>query len=135
MRLQRIAGRLQQALNDHLKPLKGSRVIVLGLAYKKNIGDSRESPAFALIEQLLEREAVVSYHDPYVPRIPRLRSWPDLPPLESIPLTGETLAASDVVLLVTDHSCVDDELVLHHAQLIVDTRGVYRGESRKVIKA
>jgi UDP-N-acetyl-D-glucosamine dehydrogenase len=130
-----VIGRLQQALNDRRKPLKGSQVIVLGLAYKKDIGDSRESPAFELIEQLLEREAVVSYHDPYVPRMPRLRSWPDLPPLESIPLTAETLAASDVVLLVTDHSCVDYELVLRHAPLVVDTRGVYRGESSKVVKA
>lgn len=130
-----VLGRLQQALNDHRKPVKGSRVIILGLAYKKDVGDSRESPAFELIDQLLHQEALVSYHDPHVPRMPRLRSWPDLPPLESILLTAENVAASDVVLLVTDHSCVDYELVLLHAPLIVDTRGVYRSENSKVIKA
>ncbi|MFL6261003.1 MAG: nucleotide sugar dehydrogenase [Thermoanaerobaculia bacterium] len=127
--------RLQQALNGRGKPVKESRILILGIAYKKDITDSRESPAFELIDQLLRQEALVSYHDPHIARVPRLRSWPGLEGMESIPLTADNLMASDVVLLVTDHSCVDYEQVLHHAPLIVDTRGIYRAGNPKVVKA
>ncbi len=130
-----VLGRLQQGLNERGKPVKGSRVLVLGLAYKKDIDDCRESPAFELISLLLQQEAVVAYHDPYIPRAPSQRSWRGRPALESVPLTAETLEASDAVLLVTDHSAVDYELVLRHAPLVVDTRGVYRGRHEKVVKA
>jgi UDP-N-acetyl-D-glucosamine dehydrogenase len=130
-----VIGRLQQALNRCGKALQGSRVLVLGLAYKKDIADCRESPAFALIQPLLEQRAVVCYHDPHVPLAPRPHGWHGLPTVEPVPLTAEVLAASDVVLLVTDHSAVDYDLVLRHAPLIVDTRGVYRGHHEKVVRA
>ncbi len=130
-----VVGRLQLALNDRGKAVKGSKVLVLGLAYKKDIDDPRESPSFELIERLLELGAEVGYHDPHIPKAPSMRSWPDLPPMESVPLTPETLAAQDAVVIATDHSAVDYGLVAAHAPLIVDTRGVYRDPRPKVIKA
>jgi UDP-N-acetyl-D-glucosamine dehydrogenase len=130
-----VIGRLQLALNQRGKPVRGSRVLVLGLAYKKDVADPRESPAFELIDQLLGLDAVVSYHDPHIPKAPGMRSWRHLPPLESVPLSAETLEASDAVLLVTDHTGVDYDLVLRHAPLVVDTRGVYRQGHEKVVRA
>lgn len=130
-----VIAKLQLALNDRRKAVKESRVLVLGLAYKKNIDDPRESPAFEIIESLLELGAVVSYHDPYVPKAPMMRSWPDLPAMSSVDLTAETLQSVDAVVLVTDHSQVDYEFVARHAALIVDTRGVYRAPMPNVVKA
>jgi UDP-N-acetyl-D-glucosamine dehydrogenase len=130
-----VVEKIQYALNARLKPVKGSRVLVLGLAYKKDIDDPRESPAFEVIEHLLKSEAIVSYHDPYIPQAPRMRSWPDLPPMTSIPLTPELLASSDAVVIVTDHSSVDYEMVVRYAPVVVDTRGVYRSPRANVVKA
>jgi UDP-N-acetyl-D-glucosamine dehydrogenase len=130
-----VVSKLQLALNDRGKPLKGTRVLVLGIAYKKDIDDPRESPAFEVIDLLRKLGAALSYHDPHVPRMPRMRSWPDLPAMESLPLTAETLAAHDAVVIVTDHAAVDYGAVLEHAPLIVDTRGIYRAAHPKVIKA
>jgi UDP-N-acetyl-D-glucosamine dehydrogenase len=130
-----VVDKIQMALNDRGKPFKGSRVLVLGLAYKKDIDDPRESPAFEIIEHLLKFQAVVSYHDPYIPRAPRMRSWPDLPPLASVPLTAEALEGADVVVVVTDHSSIDYEFVARHAPVVVDTRGVYRRPRANVVKA
>ncbi|MCC6554918.1 MAG: nucleotide sugar dehydrogenase [Polyangiaceae bacterium] len=130
-----VVSKLQLALNDRCKPMKGTRVLMLGIAYKKDIDDPRESPAFEVLDHLLKLGAVVSYHDPHVPRMPRMRSWPNLPALTSVPLTAETLAGHDAVLIVTDHSAVDYALVLEHGALIVDTRGIYREAHPKVIKA
>ncbi|RPH53108.1 nucleotide sugar dehydrogenase, partial [bacterium] len=127
--------KLMLALNERGKAVKGSDILVLGLAYKKDVADPRESPAFEIIDSLLRLGANVSYHDPHIPRAPRMRTWPDLPPLESVPLNAETLAAADAVVLVTDHSCFDYGLILERAPLIVDTRGVYRGINGKVVKA
>jgi UDP-N-acetyl-D-glucosamine dehydrogenase len=130
-----VVEKLALALNDRGKPVKGSRVLVLGLAYKKDVDDTRESPAFILIDHLLRLGAEVEYHDPHVPVAPRVRSRPDLPPMECRPLTAEVLAAVDAVLLVTDHSAVDYGQVLRHAPLIVDTRGVFREPNPRVVKA
>ena len=130
-----VVGKVQAALNERGKPVKGSRVLVLGLAYKKDIDDPRESPAFEVIERLLHLDADVSYHDPYVPRAPRMRTWPDLPPMVSVPLTPDVLSKTDAVVLVTDHSAVDYELVARAADLIVDTRGVYREARSNVVRA
>ena len=121
-----VVEKLQYALNERGKAVKGSRILVLGLAYKKDVDDARESPAFEIIDALLRRGAVVSYHDPHVPRAPRTRAWPELASLSSETLTPELLAAQDAVVIVTDHSAVDYDLVLRHAPLIVDSRGVYR---------
>ena len=102
---------------------------------KKDIDDPRESPAFEVLEELLHLGAEVSYHDPHIPRAPRMRSWPELPPMESQPLTPETLAALDAVVLITDHTSVDYVLVGEHADLVVDTRGVFREPSSNIVKA
>jgi UDP-N-acetyl-D-glucosamine dehydrogenase len=130
-----VVARLQAALNEQGKAVKGSRVLVLGLAYKKDIGDPRESPAFEIIDVLFRLGALIGYHDPHIPQAPKMRSWPDLPPMASCRLTSELLADQDAVVIVTDHSAVDYELVLRSAPLIVDTRGVYRAPRPNVIKA
>jgi UDP-N-acetyl-D-glucosamine dehydrogenase len=130
-----VVGKLQEALNGGGRAVKGAKVLVLGLAYKKDIDDPRESPAFEVIHELLKLGADVSYHDPYVPVAPRMRSWPTLPAMTSRPLTPEVLKSVDVALLITDHSVVDYDLVLKHAPLIVDTRGIYRVPVPHVVKA
>lgn len=121
-----VVRRIQDALNDSGKPVRGSRVLVLGIAYKRNVADPRESPAFEILEGLLHLGANVTYHDPHIPVAPPMRSWPDLPALQSTELTTEDLAASDVVVVVTDHQAIDWQLVATHAPLVVDTRGVFR---------
>ena len=127
--------KLTAALNARGKPLKGSRVLLLGLAYKRNVDDTRESPAFVLLDRLLAAGAEVGYHDPHLPRAPQVRAWPDLPPLESAPLTRELLRSRDAVVVVTDHAAVDYAAVARWAPLIVDTRGVFRGDLPNVVKA
>ena len=130
-----VVEKLMLGLNDRGRAMKGSRVLVLGLAYKKDIDDPRESPAFEVIDKILRLGAAVSYHDPHVPRAPRMRSWPHLPPMASEPLTADLLQAVDAVVVVTDHSAVDYDLVAEHARLVVDTRGVYRAPRANVVKA
>jgi UDP-N-acetyl-D-glucosamine dehydrogenase len=130
-----VVEKLQTGLNDARKSLKGSKVLVLGLAYKKDIDDPRESPSFELIHLLLERGAIVQYHDPHIPVAPSMRSWPDLPALESQPLTKALLNAQDAVLIATDHSSVDYALVLGESRLLIDTRGVYQDPQPNVVKA
>ncbi len=130
-----VVDKLQAALNDRGRAVKGAKVLVLGLAYKRDIDDPRESPAFEILDLLLRRGAEVAYHDPHIPAAPRMRTWPNLPPLRSLPLTAATLAAHDAVLIVTDHRVVDYELVAAHAPLIVDTRGIYRQPLPNVVKA
>jgi UDP-N-acetyl-D-glucosamine dehydrogenase len=130
-----VVAKLQDALNERGKAVKGSRILILGLAYKKDIDDPRESPAFEIIQKLLHLKADVSYHDPHVPKAPQMRSWPDLPQMTSVPLTAETLSRADAVVLVTDHAAVDYDLVARVSPLIVDTRGVYRQPRPNVVKA
>jgi UDP-N-acetyl-D-glucosamine dehydrogenase len=130
-----VVEKLQAALNDRGKAMKGSKIMVFGLAYKKNIDDARESPAFVIIDELLRKGAVVSYHDPHIPTAPSVRNWPDLPAMTSTRLSPETLGACDAALIVTDHSAVDYALVARHAPLVVDTRGVYRQALANVVKS
>ena len=110
-----------ERLNDRSKAVRGSRVLVLGVAYKKDIDDIRESPAIDIIRLLEQRGASVSYHDPHVPRLRE-----DGMEFTSVPLTPEALAGADCVVVVTDHSAVDYDLVARHAPLVVDTRHVLR---------
>jgi UDP-N-acetyl-D-glucosamine dehydrogenase len=112
-------GKAIDRLNDQSKALRGSRVLVLGVAYKKDIADVRESPALDIIRLLTQRGAVVAYHDPHVPRVEE-----DGAHLSSVPLTAETVAAADCVVVVTDHSGVDYALVSRHARTVVDTRHI-----------
>jgi UDP-N-acetyl-D-glucosamine dehydrogenase len=130
-----VVDKLQMALNDREKALRGANVLLLGLAYKKDVDDPRESPAFELMDLLRERGAYVDYHDPHIPSMPRMRSWPHLGPKSSVPLSPERIAGYDVVLIATDHSAVDYEAVLENAKLVVDTRGVYRAPRANVVKA
>jgi UDP-N-acetyl-D-glucosamine dehydrogenase len=122
-----VVGKLQGALNDRGKAVKGARVLLLGLSYKRDVADPRESPAFEILDQLLHLGAEVTYHDPHVPEAPPMRTWPDLPPMRSVELTARTIAAQDAVVVVTDHRAVDYAMVAEHAALVVDTRGVLRG--------
>jgi len=132
---QYVVEKLQGALNEQGKSVKGAKILILGLAYKKDIDDPRESPAFEIINRLIALGAQVSYHDPHIPEAPKMRSWPQLPALVSTPLDVAQLENVDAVVLVTDHSAVDYDLVAAHAPLVIDTRGVFRGDSPAVVRA
>ena len=131
-----VVGKVAEALNARGKALRGSRVLVLGLAYKKDVDDVRESPAVTLIELLRERGAKVSYHDPYIPTAKPMREH-DITDLRSVPLTPGTLRKVDCVLIATDHSNVDYDMVCKYAPLVVDTRNATGNKKRpkKVVKA
>jgi UDP-N-acetyl-D-glucosamine dehydrogenase len=134
---QYVVNRLMQALNDRSKPLRGSKVLMLGVAYKKDVDDARESPSFTLLELLKKGGAVVSYNDPHIPVLPVTREHGDLK-MSSCPLTPELLAAQDCVLVATDHSAYDHDFIVRHAQLVVDTRNATKNvrEGReKIVKA
>lgn len=130
-----VVGKVQDALNDQGRALKGSKMLLIGLSYKKDIDDPRESPSFELLHLLNERGADVDYHDPHIPEMPSMRSWPALEPRKSVALDAETIGAYDLVLIATDHSSVDYESLADHAKIIVDTRGVYRSSRNNVVKA
>jgi UDP-N-acetyl-D-glucosamine dehydrogenase len=119
-----VVDRVMAALNERGRALRGSQILVLGAAYKPNVDDCRESPAFELMELLQERGAEVAYNDPHVPVLPPLRGH--VIRLESIPLSAQTLAAQDCVLIATDHAVYDWEMIARHARLLVDTRGATR---------
>jgi len=134
---QYVLKRISDALNDAGKPVRGSKIAVLGVAYKPNVDDPRESPSFILIEQLIAQGAVVTYNDPYVPQLPAMRAH-DLPDMSSCELTPEYLAQQDCVLIATNHSDYDYQFVVEHAQLVVDTRNATREVSsgrEKIVKA
>ncbi|HEY0061367.1 MAG TPA: nucleotide sugar dehydrogenase [Telluria sp.] len=128
-----VIGKLADALNERGRSVKGARVLVLGLAYKKDIEDMRESPSVELMEILRAKGAVVSYSDPHVPAFPAMRAHSF--DLESVTLTPAAVAAADVVLIATSHSAFDYALIQQHAQLIIDTRGVYLDALSNVVKA
>ena len=115
-----VVDRTQGALNDDRKSMKGAKILVMGVAYKKNIDDSRESPSAEIIELLRDRGAEVSYHDPFIPTYPSMRKFRI--DLRSVPLTPDTLRAMACVLILTDHDSVDYGMLSEHATLVVDTR-------------
>jgi len=117
--------RTSEALNDDGKALRGSKICILGVAYKKNVDDPRESPAFVIMEKLQALGATVNYHDPYVPTLPHMRHHTIH--LDSSALTPEFMAGQDCFLIVTDHSSVDYRGLARHARLVVDTRNVMAG--------
>jgi UDP-N-acetyl-D-glucosamine dehydrogenase len=127
--------KLEEALASRGKSLRGARVLLLGLAYKPNVDDPRESPAFEILEELLEAGAVPSYHDPHVPVAPAMRSWPDLPALRSVALEEAELRRHDAAIVVTAHDAIDWDLVAKASPLVVDTRGIYREPRGNVIRA
>jgi UDP-N-acetyl-D-glucosamine dehydrogenase len=122
---QYVVERVIDALREAGRPLATSRIAILGVAYKKDIDDPRESPAFRLIELLQDAGAVLSYNDPHIPILPAMRSY-DVPPLASTPLTAEYLAAQDCVLIVTDHTAFDFEFIVRHSRMVIDTRNATR---------
>ncbi len=128
--------RVMEALNSRRKPINGSKVLLLGLAYKKDVDDPRESPSFKLIELLQGKGAEVIYNDPHIPTIPPVRKYSFS--MDSTELTPETLAAVDCVLLATDHSAYDYQFIMEHADLIIDTRNAFtglKGAAEKVVQA
>ncbi|HEU4826878.1 MAG TPA: nucleotide sugar dehydrogenase [Dongiaceae bacterium] len=102
--------------------LKGARILMLGLAYKKNVDDMRESPALTLIELLEKADAKVAYHDPFIPAVKPSREHGSLTGRKSVPLTAKSLSGSDAVLIVTDHDSIDYAMVAKHGRLVLDTR-------------
>jgi len=117
------------ALNDRQKSIKGSRIMVLGLAYKKDVDDLRESPSLKIIEQLTLRGAKVEYNDPYFPQIPKLRHY-NFEGIKSVPIDNKSLAAYDCVLIATDHTTYDYPMIVESSQLVVDTRNATRRIAR-----
>ena len=124
-----VAQRVSQALNDQGKPLRGSKVLGIGVTYKQDVNDVRESPALIVLERLRADGAKVEYHDPFVPSLELAGRR-----LGSKALTPERLAAQDVVVVLTAHSSVDFAEVVRHAPLVVDTRGVTRGRHPNVVR-
>jgi UDP-N-acetyl-D-glucosamine dehydrogenase len=116
-----VVSRVAEALNDYGKPLRGSKIALLGVAYKKDVDDPRESPAFELMDLLHSRGAVLTYNDPHIPRLPAMRHHIVLA-LDSQELTAEFLSSQDCVLIATDHSAYDFDFIVQHAPLVVDTR-------------
>ena len=113
--------------------LKGSKVLVLGIAYKKNVDDMRESPSVLLMEKLQVLGGEIAYSDPYIPTFPEMREHHF--DLDSVSITAENIAAFDVVILATDHDSFDYDLIRDYAKLLVDTRGRYEGVNANVFKA
>ncbi|APC19674.1 UDP-N-acetyl-D-glucosamine dehydrogenase (plasmid) [Pseudomonas frederiksbergensis] len=128
-----VVGKLMDGLNNHGKALKGSRVLVLGIAYKKNVDDMRESPSVEIMEMIEAKGGIVAYSDPHVLVFPKMREHHF--ELSSEPLTAENLVSFDAVVLATDHDRFDYELIRSKARLIVDSRGKYRAPSEHIIKA
>ena len=128
-----VVGKLVEGLNRLGKSLKGSTVLVLGLAYKKNVGDPRESPAAEIMDIVVERGAAVEYSDPHIPAFPAMRNYQF--DLVSQALNAESLQSFDAVVLVTDHDDFDYALIKEHAPLIIDSRGRYREPAEHIVKA
>jgi UDP-N-acetyl-D-glucosamine dehydrogenase len=133
-----VIGRVAEALNASRKPVNGSRVLVLGLAYKPNVDDDRESPSYKLLELLKERGAEVGYYDPYVPVIPPTREHAHWAGTKSVVWDEPTVRSFDLILISTAHACIDYAQLGQWARCIVDTRNAMKGiaaESGKVWKA
>jgi UDP-N-acetyl-D-glucosamine dehydrogenase len=128
-----VVGKVMDSLNNAGKPLQGSRVLVLGIAYKKNVDDMRESPSVELMSILKYKGAIVTYSDPYVPQFPRMRKYSF--DLDSVELTPEVLQQADCVLIATNHDDFDYEMIKGNAKIIVDTRGVYREPADHIVRA
>jgi UDP-N-acetyl-D-glucosamine dehydrogenase len=124
-----VVTRLAEALNDIGKPINGSHICLLGMAYKKDVDDPRESPSFVLIEMLLGRGAKLTYNDPHIPRLPAMRHH-HVPDMTSSELTPQFLAAQDCVLIATDHSAYDYDFIVEHARLVIDTRNATKNVKR-----
>ncbi|QEY25150.1 nucleotide sugar dehydrogenase [Neisseria zalophi] len=128
-----VVNKTMLALNDRNQSIKGSKVLVLGISYKKNVDDMRESPSVEVMERLRDLGAQVAYTDPHVPVFPKMREHKF--DLKSEPFTAENIAGFDCVILTTDHDKFDYDLLKKHAKLIIDTRGKFKGAEKNIIKA
>ncbi|MBF0132489.1 MAG: nucleotide sugar dehydrogenase [Magnetococcales bacterium] len=128
-----VIGKVIDALNDHGKALRNAKILVLGLAYKKNVDDVRESPSFVLLTRLMAKGAVVDYSDPHVASIPPMRAYAIKK--MSVPITQETLESYDCIIVATDHDRFDWKLIERHAMLIIDARGRFGTVKGKIIRA
>jgi UDP-N-acetyl-D-glucosamine dehydrogenase len=120
-------------LNNSGKALKGSRILILGIAYKKNVDDMRESPSVEIMELIEAKGGIVAYSDPHVLVFPKMREHHFN--LSSEKLTAENIASFDAIVLTTDHDKFDYELIKKHARMIVDSLGKYRIPAKHIIKA
>jgi UDP-N-acetyl-D-glucosamine dehydrogenase len=131
-----VVSKILDGLNERRKSVKGAKILILGVAYKKDVDDARESPALAIMNLLQRKGATILYHDPYIPILPPFRKYSFK--LKSSPLTEGLLHRIDAAVVVTDHSQVDYQWVVRHAPLIIDTRNVtknMRKWKRKIVKA
>ena len=128
-----VVGKVIQGLNEHKKSINGSRILMLGIAYKKNVDDMRESPSVEIMEQIQHCGAIVEYSDPYVPVFPKMRRYSF--DLQTVELSQETVQSYDCIVVGTNHDDLDYPMILEHAKLIIDTRGVYRGKHKNVVNA
>ncbi len=131
-----VVQKTMEALSDHHKSLKGSRILILGLAYKKDIDDIRESPSLKLIEIFSKKGARIAYNDPFVPQTPEMRHYHFK--LKSVPLTAKNLKQYDAIVIATDHSAYNYQFIADHAQLVIDTRNATKAIERnrsKIVKA
>jgi UDP-N-acetyl-D-glucosamine dehydrogenase len=131
-----VVSKIMDALNERRKSIKGANILILGVAYKKDVDDARESPALAIMDILRKKGASVLYHDPYIPVLPSFRKYHFR--LESSPLTEGLLRRMDAVVVVTDHTPLDYRWVTKHSPLVVDTRNVskdLKAFSKKIVKA
>jgi UDP-N-acetyl-D-glucosamine dehydrogenase len=124
-----VVNSVAEALNMRQKALKGSRVLVLGVAYKKDVDDLRESPSLTIMKLLGQRGAHVEYNDPYFPKLHKMRHF-DYAHMRSVELTPQALASFDCVLITTDHSSYDYQAIVDAAQLVVDTRNATKAVAR-----
>jgi UDP-N-acetyl-D-glucosamine dehydrogenase len=128
-----VVEKVNEGLNEHKKSINASNILILGIAYKKNINDSRESPGAEIMALLETRGANISYSDPHVPTFPRKRDYDY--DLESVELTSDSIAQYDCVVLVTDHDRFDYALIAENAKLIIDTRAKYPIDTANVMRA
>jgi UDP-N-acetyl-D-glucosamine dehydrogenase len=132
-----VVERVSEALNDRAKSIKNSRILMLGVAYKKDVDDVRESPAMEIMELLQARGAALSYSDPYIPKLHKMRNW-DFSHMSSVQLTADVLKSQDVVLITTDHTVFDYQSIVDNSGLVVDTRNATRKVTRgrdKIVRA
>ena len=123
----------EPCLNSHRKAINGSSVLVLGVSYKRDIEDFRESPALDVMAAMALKGARLSFHDPYVPTV-AARDWPGGYDVASVPLTPAALEAADCVVIVTDHNVFDYDVIQKHARLIVDSRNAIKKDAANVFK-
>ncbi|QWG14889.1 nucleotide sugar dehydrogenase [Bradyrhizobium sediminis] len=128
-----VVSKVADGLNSRKKSINGSKILILGIAYKKNVDDMRESPSVFLMERLRDLGASISYSDPHIPVFPKMRQHQFS--LSSVPLTAENIAGFDCVLLATDHDKFDYEIIRTSAQLLVDCRGKFQETASHIVKA